>query len=239
MKRAYFTTATAILSAIIFFSCSKGDKQVITTYSDGKPKLVFYTKNQNDKKVLVYQKMFYQNGKLRFEGEVKNNQKYGIWKYYFETGQLFAKTDFTLNPAGELWEVFTADKKPLITTSDTLITAALTKDNELVGINVRRQGLEKIYRFFESFNLQEERTLKGNILNGQSTAYFENGNIQSVHYYKDGFNDSTFSVFNENGTKLYNGQYKMGVKVGKWDFYNSDGSVRSEMYDTNGNKIRQ
>ncbi|MDR0789759.1 MAG: hypothetical protein LBO06_03075 [Bacteroidales bacterium] len=238
MRKRLFTTFFAFIVAAVLFSCSKGEEQVISTYNDGKPKLVAYTKNIDGKKVLVYQRMFYQSGKVRFEGEMKNDQKFGVWKYFFESGDLFAQTDFTTNKAGEKWEVFTADNKPLVTANDTLITAALTSDNELVSISVRNQNLGTMYRFYESFKLREKWALSNNILNGQSMSYFENGNTQSIHHYADGLQDSTYVVFTESGSKLYSGQYKMGIKVGKWEYYNSDGSfARSEMYDNNGNKV--
>ena len=238
MKKQLFIRFLAVITTVILFSCSKGEEEIISTYDNKTPRLVFYTKNIEGKKTLVYQRMFYPSGKVRFEGEIKNDQKYGEWKYFFESGKLFAKTDFTLNKAGELWEVFTENKEPLVLKTDTLITAALTSDHELVSINVRRQNIGQMYRFYESFKVREKWVMKGNILNGQSTAYFENGNIQSIHHYVDGLQDSSYVVFSDNGSKLYSGQYNKGIKIGKWDFYNPDGTLlRSEMYDNNGNKL--
>ncbi|MDR1725074.1 MAG: hypothetical protein LBR28_01615 [Bacteroidales bacterium] len=233
-------TLLVIIVSIIFVSCGKGKEEVVTKYDNGKPKLVYYTKTIDGKKQLVYQRMFYPNGKIRFEGSIKTDSKYGVWNYYFENGKKFASVDFTNNKAGNKWEIVTLDSKPLVTINDTLISAGLTADNEIVNISIRQNGFEKKYIFYESFKLKEAWTFKGNILNGQSTAYFENGNVQSIHNYVDGMQDSIYIVYTENGTKLYNGQYKKGIKVGKWDFYNSDGTfARSEIYDENGNRITQ
>jgi antitoxin component YwqK of YwqJK toxin-antitoxin module len=224
---------------MLIVSCSGEKQEILSTYQDGKPKRVHYLKTIEGKSVAVYEKMFYNNGKLRIEGALKNDAKTGKWTFYFENGQVFATADFTMDEAGRNWRVFSTDKKSLVTAEDTLITVALNPDNELVGISVRNGAKGKMFRFYPSWKVKETWSLVNNVLNGKAAAFFEDGKPQSIHYYADGKKDSVFAVYTENGTILYNGQYKDGVKTGKWEFFSADGAVQTKVYDQNGNLIEK
>src|SRR5574344_2995008 len=88
-------TIILFLVAIIVVSCSKGHKEIISYYKNGNPKLVYFTKMQDGIKTKVYEKMYYENGKLCYKGGCINNEKTGVWKFYYDNGKKFGQWDYT------------------------------------------------------------------------------------------------------------------------------------------------
>lgn len=225
--------------AIIFSSCAKGDKNVVSFYDNGNPKLIYFTKTTNGIKEKVFQQMYYENGKLQYEGSFMNNEKTGKWKYYFQTGVLFSECDFTNSKSGFNWEVYKSDKTKLVNKADKVEEITFYVEGGLAAIRIKNQTQEKEYRFFPSFNLMEERELKGNILNGQTLSFYENGNINSLNFFKDGMQDSVYILYYENGNVQIKGNYKMDNKVGKWEYFREDGnSDGEELYHEDGSIIK-
>jgi antitoxin component YwqK of YwqJK toxin-antitoxin module len=227
------------LIAIIFSSCSKGDKEIISFYENGSPKLIYFTKTKNGVKEKVFEQMYYENGKLQYVGNFINNEKTGKWEYYFQNGTLFSKCDYTNSKSGFNWEVYKMDKTKLVNKNDKVEEVTFYVEGGLAAIRVKNQTQEKEYRFFPSYRLMEERELKGNILNGQILSFYENGNINSKNYFKDGMQDSIYILYYENGKVQIKGNYKMDNKIGKWEYFKEDGSFDGdELYTEDGSIIK-
>ena len=129
-------------------------------------------------------------------------------------------------------------KEQIINLNDKLEAIAFTNEGTPISIKVRRNGTDIYYRFFNSFKMFERRHLKGNLLNGESISWFENGTINSLHYYKNGIQDSSYVVYSENGQKIISGQYAMGKQVGKWEYFQSDGTPAGvDVFDVDGTKL--
>jgi len=257
LKHLLSKTITLFLMIIIFFSCSKGNKEIISYYENGNPKLVYYTKTEKEIKKKVSEQMFYENGKIKYEGKFgENNQKTGKWYYYFEDGTKFAECDFTKSKSGFGWEVYKTDKTKLVGSKDKVNEVTFYTNGGLAKIRISNETQEKEYKFFPSFNLMEDRTLKNNILNGQTLSFFDNGKINSKNYFKNGVQDSIYILYYENGSTQIKGNYKIGNKVGKWEYFKQDGSTDGDetykedgsiiktrdtglkYYDKNGNEIK-
>ena len=86
---------------VLTLSCNRTQKEVILTFADGKPELVYETKDVNGEKQRVAEEMFYNSGKVRYKRSFKDNKPYGVWEYYYENGNLFAKADFSNSNIGE------------------------------------------------------------------------------------------------------------------------------------------
>lgn len=227
------------LIIIIGSSCSKGDKEIVSYYENQKPKLIYYYKTENGIKAKVFEQMYYENGKLKYEGAFKNNNKSGEWKFFFEDGKKFALCDFTKNQNGDNWQVYKFDNTILVSEKDKVKNIAFFSEGGLALIRVGDKNIEKEYKFFPSFKLMEQRSYKGNILNGQASSYYENGNINSMNFFKDGMQDSIFVLYFENGSTQVKGLYKMDNKIGKWEFFKEDGSVDGEeVYSEDGSIIK-
>ena len=61
------------------------------------------------------------------------------------------------------------------------------------------------------------------------TETYENGNIKSITYYnktRNGIEKVKYEQYYKNGQKMEEVTFKDDKQVGKWTFYNIDGSVR-------------
>ncbi|MDD2489216.1 MAG: hypothetical protein WC108_04685 [Bacteroidales bacterium] len=237
---ALFSKAIIIIFALLInSSCSSGTKEVISYYENGNPKLVYYIKKDNGVKNKVAEKLYYENGKLKYEGKFEQNERTGKWFYYFENGNIFAQCDYTNSKSGNNWEVNKIDKTKIVTNKDKVKEVTYYPDGALAAIKIIYDKYEKEYSFFQSFQLLEERTYKGNILNGQSLSFYENGKINSTNYFKDGMQDSIYVLYYENGSTQIKGNFKMDNKIGKWEFFKKDGtSDGEEIYGEDGSILK-
>lgn len=231
----------SILTLLIFtlLSCSKGEKKIEKKFSNGEPEIVAYYK-QNKK---VYEEHFYENGKLRSEGDFNGKVRSGQWTFYFDDGKVFAKADFSKKKEGESWQIYKHEGDKLIGKSDKITAMSFSPEGTLVDITIKdpKDNKKEIYyRFFNSFKLRMQITLVGNMYQGQALSWHENGKINSEVFYVDGLEDSTYISYADNGQTMEKGQYKKGVKVGKWEHFNSEGKpLGVEIYDKDGTLLRE
>lgn len=223
--------------SLIFFSCTK--EEIVEKYSNGNPKLVKILKKENNTLQQVGEKRLYENGNKRHEGKIENGERTGKWTFYFNNGKTFAKADFTESPLGSDWEVFDSIGTVLVSKDDKVKELHFAADGGLCDIKIVRENNETFYKFFESFKVNIVSNMKGNIPNGETTAWFENGKLNSYYYYKDGIQDSIYKVYTEEGSLLVSGQYKQGKKIGKWEYFLSDGTPAGiEIYDIDGTLLK-
>jgi antitoxin component YwqK of YwqJK toxin-antitoxin module len=86
-----------IFTLTIFFSTNCGEKTekvIKEKYPDGSPKAVEYYKESDGQKVLTKQNTFYQDKKLRSEGNIKNNKMEGKWTFYYNNGKKWSEGFF-------------------------------------------------------------------------------------------------------------------------------------------------
>lgn len=239
MKVSKRTGLSLLLFAMLFVVCSCSERAVVEKYDSGKDKLVAIMKKKDGVKVKVGEEALYENGKLRHKGNVDSDKRTGVWKFYFESGKLFSKADFTSNPMGENWTVYDTAGEEIVSSKDKVLEAHFASDGGLCDIKVKRGENEVFYKFFESFKPCIISNMRGNVPNGETTSWFENGKLNSYYYYRDGMQDSIYKVYTETGSLLLNGQYKMGVKVGKWEYFLSDGTPAGiEIYDVDGTLLK-
>lgn len=86
-----------LLIFLFSFSCSSGydsdselTKLVTERYSNGKPKVVQYLKNQKDTASSVKRISYYNNGQVEMEGAVNNGNRDKEWKSYRSGGQIWS-----------------------------------------------------------------------------------------------------------------------------------------------------
>ncbi len=84
-----------VLSTILFLSCENNlKKEVVETFNDGSPKKVqYYSLNEKTKEV-VKEIQYYENGRKKYVGFYKNNQKDGKWIFWFENGKKWSEGYF-------------------------------------------------------------------------------------------------------------------------------------------------
>jgi len=62
------------------------EKEVVSTWPDGKPLKVQYYKKEGAKRTKVKEIRYYQNGQKEMEGEYADGKKTGLWTAWFESG---------------------------------------------------------------------------------------------------------------------------------------------------------
>jgi len=78
--------------AFLLFSCApKEIEKIEASFEDGKPKLICVYQNIDGVDVKVKERELYNNGNVRMEGVVKDGQREGLWKVYFDEGTLWSE----------------------------------------------------------------------------------------------------------------------------------------------------
>ncbi len=86
-----------LLTCILFILCSCGDKiteKTEETYPNKKPKTVGFYKLVEGKEIKVREKDFYDNGKVKMEGEFVDGKRSGKWKAYYDNGKIWSEGEF-------------------------------------------------------------------------------------------------------------------------------------------------
>lgn len=107
-----------VFSVLVMVSCSNNDKsannkdnkkrnkqeaakvpspngdEVISSYTNGEPKIVRTFKVTDGKRVAVYEKEFYDDGKILKEGKLVNGKRDGLWKSFRRDGLLWSEGYF-------------------------------------------------------------------------------------------------------------------------------------------------
>ena len=147
MKRLILLFAIALLA----ISCNKTKKEVILSYPDGKPQLIYYTEGENSDKVLVAEENLYQNGQLRYRKDYKDGQPTGLWKFYYENGKTFAEADFSKNEFGDNWKFFAEDGSVIAEAKDSIQIVEMHTDRSpitiVVGANKYQQTEYQFYHY--------------------------------------------------------------------------------------------
>jgi len=78
-------------AAFLIFSCATTPYEYVEeTYPDGKPKTVRYYKDEN-KAELLREILYYDNGNKRMEGSFKNDERTGMWSYWYPDGSIWSE----------------------------------------------------------------------------------------------------------------------------------------------------
>jgi len=185
-------------------------------------------------------------GHLKYEGQFKDNQPYGIFKYYYNNGN--KKAVSTYSDGGRKTHT-------IMYTSEGIIEAE--------G-NFYNQQKDSIWVYYDATGklILSKESYKNNLRDGAFVNYFADGKVLEISNYTNGkknglwkvfYNDgkpkingkyvsgeldSSYNVYHITGTKKIEGQYKKATREGNWFFYNDNGEIgKQEMY-TNGKLIK-
>ena len=150
--------------------------------------------------------------KTEIKGLLKNNLKYGEWKKFFKTGEIYEIKNYlndTLNGIHIVYE----------------------KDGKLKLSEKYRKGIKvdtfKLYSNGE-LNLIEFRDSLGK-LQGEFRVY-ENGKISQIGHKKNGEFHGKFEFYDSKSGKLVEiSEYDNGEKSGKWFYLNHKGDTIETM----------
>jgi antitoxin component YwqK of YwqJK toxin-antitoxin module len=77
------------------YSSAKPDgEEIISSYSNGVPKLIYSYVIEEGEHIVIYEKENYQNGRISKEGGMKNGKRHGLWKSFRNDGLLWSEGNF-------------------------------------------------------------------------------------------------------------------------------------------------
>lgn len=210
---------------------------VIITFCLLIPFLVFSqdrinVKDKNGKKQGVWKK--YENGKLMYEGQFKDDVPFGTFKYYYADGKLKSVTEFVQgvhkvrttmyheNGCKASEGAYIDQQKDgewrYYSDRDTLIKVENYKEGN-------RHGLWQTYS--TSGVMLEESDYLNNKRNGVSKSYYLNGQVQLEANYVGGKANGRSTAYYPNGNISMTGDYHNGWRDGEWHAYDVNGKIRS------------
>ncbi len=175
----------------------------------------------------------YDNGKKKYEGQFRNNTPYGMFRYYFNTGQLKATMDYSDD--GVYAESITyykngkkmAQGRYLNRQKDGKWFYYLNeKDNPLVSMESYVNGIlegESITYYPDGGNPAEIVEYKNGNKHGKLLKYFPDSVLMTESYYHEGQPHGKFRHYHPDGKLYIKGEYYYGVQAGNWEYFNENG----------------
>ncbi len=176
----------------------------------------------------------HQNGRIRYQGQFKDGEPYGLFQYFYDNGKLQA----TNNHLGDgtvanhvyhkngkikakglyremrkdsLWQYF--DEQELLVLEENYVLDTL-------------HGAQKT--FYDNKQIGEETHYRMGVKDGVWNKYFEDGKPWVVANYEDGNLHGKFKMYQDRGKPKIQGTYHLGVRTGVWLNFNTNGSVYTQ-----------
>ncbi|MDD4603700.1 MAG: hypothetical protein PHF97_07825 [Bacteroidales bacterium] len=89
-----YSLTLSVLLMLLTVSCRFEHKVVDETYPDGSPKRVCIYKGKGESRELIKETTYYSNKQAQMEGSYKDNQRNGVWSYWYENGKLWSQGTF-------------------------------------------------------------------------------------------------------------------------------------------------
>lgn len=179
----------------------------------------------------------YQNGVVRYEGQFRNNQPYGEFKYYFEDANVQAVTIFSDDGVIGHTITFHENGSPMATGKyvnqkkdstwlyySDIDGALLAEENYSRG---KLNGLSTTY-YPASETLAETIGYQDGIKHGVFKKYFPDGAIMIDGSYKNNQFDGDYTVYYSDGIIEVKGKYMEGKKIGEWEYFDETGKQITE-----------
>lgn len=188
-------------------------------------------KNEKGEKVGQW-KGYHKSGKVRYIGQFEKDIPVGVFRYYFETGEVktvlkyknrdeayathyyqngepMAKGKFLNQKKDSTWETYGAHR--------TLVD----RGSYLRG---KKYGVWKTY--YANGQVSDEVTFEADLEQGTYKKYYSNGTLKQESLYKDGFLEGLSIFYGGNGKKTSKGLYVRGYRNGHWVYYDDKQEVQ-------------
>jgi antitoxin component YwqK of YwqJK toxin-antitoxin module len=202
--------------------------------------------DENKQRTGVWKK-YYENQKIRYEGQFKNGKEIGVFKFYDEST---SQQPISIKKFSEK--------------TDSVAVEYYLKDGKLQskGFFIDKNRVGKWQYFFQDGKIMSEEFYQKGKLEGKLVNYYPNGKPTEITYYKNGLKhgisqkfssdgilieEVTFEnnvlngiakFFELNGNLREKGIYKDGKKLGKWEFY-IDGEITDEKEKKKENEYKK
>jgi antitoxin component YwqK of YwqJK toxin-antitoxin module len=173
-------------------------------------------------------KDYYQDGKVKAEGQYTSNRRSGVWKFYNDSGNLEQTGSFNNGRPDGLWkwfyengallreeEYFQGQRDGTYTEyslSGEIIAQGTFSDGEKNGE----------WKYKSGDNTEEGKFIVG-LRDGLWKSFYPDGKIKFKGNYIQGNPDGQMSYYYENGRPKEEQFYRMGIRQKTWKKYNEEG----------------
>ena len=243
-----------------------GKVSITATYYKGQPEGI---RREYDTNGVLVKGYVFEKGILRYEGITdENGLRQGVWKEYYETGELRAKGKYKNSMPIEDWKFYFPDKTVEIEGSYDKKGRKNGEwrwyypNGELLAVENYESGL--LEGEFVEYDEEHNEITKGQYVEGQEDGewiyrngditetgkYYEgertgtwktvyaNGKTASECQFEQGLLDGKYKTYWENGNEKLSGRYVSGERYGIWYQYDEDGTLLLTTEYRDGYEIR-
>ncbi len=192
------------------------------------------------KKHGIWQGLFEESKRVRYEGQFDHGKEVGLFKYYDDTKAhpVIATRDFGKG-GNAAYTIFYDQQKNIVSEGKIVdrqyeglwkyyhkaSPAVMTTENYVGG---KLEGKRSVY--YLSGKIAEETMYKAGIKNGPYKKYAENGVVLEESNYVNGAYHGSAVHRDPSGQIVGKGDYKDGGKFGYWEFYQDGKLTKREKY---------
>ncbi|PCJ26527.1 MAG: hypothetical protein COA97_05460 [Flavobacteriales bacterium] len=188
-------------------------------------------------------KKYYKNGMLRYVGSFKNDKPIGVFKYYYDSGNLQVKmthydSETYSNVYYKTGEIKATGKyeNQLKDSTWTYYDIEGYKKAEEFYLNGKNEGTWKSY--YNTGQIAEEKEYSNDFEDGIWNQYFITGKPKLTATYVNGLLEGRATYYGKGGKKAVSGKFIRGARDGFWTYYKGDGkTVRKKEEYKNGKRI--
>ncbi|HNS17108.1 MAG TPA: hypothetical protein PKH94_01300 [Bacteroidales bacterium] len=176
-------------------------------------------------------KEFYDDGKLKAEGDYDNGKKTGGWKYYYPDGTL--EQEGFYNQGGMLdgvWRWYYPsgalhrEEQYLNDLADGR-SVEYDEAGKLVSSGEYIEGREEGFWFYDIDGSREEGTYGNGLRSGTWSSYYQDGQLRFTGNFIDDNPNGKHLYYWGDGKIKEEGRYVMGLKEGEWLKFDPDGTL--------------
>lgn len=181
-------------------------------------------------------KKFDENGKIKYEGQFKDNVPVGTFKHYHPNGKLKAvlvyynKGEATRSTLYNLDGVREAQGNYVKQQKDSIWLFYDGSGEKVVAqesySNFKKEGVFITYT--NDAKPLEITHYKQGKKDGRWEVYYPNGKPKLITKYKQGELDSAYAAYFEDGTKKIEGQFSKASREGNWFYYLANGKMQKQ-----------
>ena len=184
--------------------------------------------NKNGERVGLWKK-YYNNQRIRYEGQFENGKEVGVFKFYSAASSDFPVVIKTYNSNNYETEVQFFTEKGVLESEGKMVekerigkwlyyhTDGKTVMIEEHYVNNQLSGDYKI--FYSNGKLTKFAHYKNDLLNGNSKKHSQEGVLIEDLNYIDNVLNGPAAFYETNGNVKQKGTYKDDLKVGVWEFF--------------------
>lgn len=177
--------------------------------------------------------------RLLYEGEFRDDQPVGTFRYYYPNDSVRAIMKFSDGGKKAYALLYHMNGKRMaegkyvnreikdsIWTYYDELGAVISRESYRVG---KKDG--KFYVYLPDGKKSEEKEFKNDLQHGEFKEYFDGVNLKARGRYVDGQLEGRVAYFYPNGTEVAAGYYRNGKKNGPWIYKTESGKIREkELY---------